>query len=252
MSFLEKYLKYKRKYIQQKYNHMTAGGNNNFDLTNDEVTYLKNTYRFLIHYTSFSNFEKIMKDMYLKASPKSNSRVPVIFFELVCKKCSIITKWTTKRNIGIIIDLELLFDKNAYYFYSPGGEHGEYEVDTIPGPNIRKLLSIDDKDRDNYINKLNINEETKNDLINYNNIFLTNVEADEYNKFNENIRQHYFMELCVFDKVDLKKYMTGVVCLDEKLKDKVEELIPKNVKIYKMKKQDKVFNSDEYLDYMSR
>ena len=130
-----------------------------------------------------------------------------------------------------------------YYFINPSGEYGYYAWDSIPGPNFKEILKH--KNWEKYIKSLKIEEYLKSNMLYhwtqiYPGPFGISRKVSKYYKNTIDKLEHEIMkdgqlyglnEICFFNNIDLKKYMTGV-CLNKTIYEEVKKIIPTDVKIY--------------------
>lgn len=244
----QKYRKYKAKYLKLKCGERSEFGQK-------EKIFIKNNFRFLVHFTTYDTLKQIIKDMQIKSESLTNKnrnleKYPwiwtdyIVFVNLVEKKSCINSYWTipsncydmnSYRNIGIIIDINIMFDKEIYYFYSPDEEHGDYGKESIPNPNLRHLLS--QQNRTKYIDSLIINDNLENELLEYSFTWFTiveviNKEEERYNTFDNDYKIGKMPEFCIFDRIDLNKYIVGIFVVGRENDYNLNNIVPKNIKIY--------------------
>nr|QBK89435.1 MAG: hypothetical protein LCMiAC02_05300 [Mimivirus LCMiAC02] len=240
--YKKKYLKYKHKYIKLRY-----GGeekrNFSFSYNQGEIDYINEKIDYFIHYTPLENFIKIMKKMLLKPN---RPKFGVVFASIILKNFKDGCEPTTfglDEKIGIMIDKNILFDKDMYYFINPIGEYGTCFSDSIPGPNFKEVLKH--KNSKKYIKSLKIKEYLKSNMLHhmykvYNELFTNKdyckasirntIDGLEY-EIGKSGQLYPLNEICFFNNIDLKKYMTAV-CLNKEIYKEIKKIIPTNVKIY--------------------
>jgi hypothetical protein len=258
--YYAKYLKYKNKYISFKKYHdgtyidfnkqLSSKDINDLHYTNREIDCVNKNIKYLLHKTTPINFKKIIKDMELKSTiytydkdRKKNSWYDyLVFLSLVpYYDQNFYSTWSNlgEKNIGLVFSNDLLFDNDAYYFFAASGEMGEYHYDAIPNHNIKKILYQDDMA--SYVNKLSVSKNIKDGLLEY---IEDDYNSDIFKKRTKNVSlcaidvedPHPMHEFCFFDKVDLKKYLVGIIFYNNNNNyKKFKNLIPKNVFIQKNK-----------------
>lgn len=237
MNYQKQYLKYKDKYFKLKYD---GGSDIDIDYIDNEINFIKTKFRFLIHFTSFHNFKKIINDMELRSisiisDQLDKNKKPIfydyiVFADIVGKIESINTHWTPGfSSVGLMFDLDLLFDNYIYYWYAPHGYQAAFEDDAVPNKNIKLILQYENKTE--YINSLDVNDNLKMGLKNYINSF-NMYEKTIHNTFANASYGHSEREFCFFDKIDLRKYLIGVIFLDHDTEYDLNKLVPKDVPIY--------------------
>ncbi len=242
--YYKKYRKYKQKYIKLKY-----GGEENrnfsFSYNQGEIDYINNRIDYFIHYTPLENFIKIMKEMLLKPNRPNYG---VVFASIILKNIKdsfcepTMYDWRGTEKIGIMIDKNILFDKDIYYFINPLGEHGLCVYDSIPGPNFKEILKH--KNFKKYIKSLKIEEYLKSNMLYHiseymyffssedcKNTIKNTIDDLEYEIPEGEKQLHHANEICFFNNIDLKKYMTAV-CLNKEIYKEIKKIIPTDVKIY--------------------
>jgi len=241
--YKKKYHKYKHKYIKLKYGGEKKS-NVSFSYDQIEIDYIDEKIDYFIHYTPLKNFIKIMKEMLLKPN---RPKFGVVFASIVLKDNIGICESTGwhfggDESIGIIIDKNILFDKDMYYFINPSGEYGTCFSDSIPGPNLKEVLKH--KNYKKYIKSLKIKEYLKSNMLYH----MTQLYADLFSfkgckdtikntideleyEIGEGGQLYALNEICFFNNIDLKKYMTGV-CLNKTIYEEIKKIIPTDIKIY--------------------
>lgn len=225
--YRSKYRKYKKKYLELK---NTMERSNTFEslFTDQEIKYINTNIKGLLHFTTMDNFKNIIKDGYIKPRlPNPSTFIPVftnIWFKSDKYPQSI---WgSSEKNVCLIIDKDILFDKNAYFYINPYGEYGVYDYDTIPGPNMRRILSSENMEQ--YINSLTVNDNIKKGLMNLSVQF-----KYERNTVNNTIDQlekkiNDFHDICFINKIDIKEYLAGVYVSCNYI-DEVSKVVPKDL-----------------------
>jgi hypothetical protein len=221
--YKNKYRKYKQKYIKLK--RLNELGS--FQYTDNDVQYIDNNIRALVHCTGIEALKKILADGYIKSisltSEKFKSQ-PTKWddheYYLVYASVWFTSErhpenvWAnidefSKDSVCIIIDKNILFDKDAYFYINPRGEYGIYnDYETIPGPNIRRILKSEDMEE--YVRSLDVNENIKKGLIN----LLPDFESAR-NTVNHTInmlstRKDIMQEVCFIDMIDIRKYLLNI------------------------------------------
>ena len=222
--------------------------------TKEEIEYVNKNIKYLIHWTTLHNFKKIIKDMEIKSvsltkdkNKKYNQYDYVVFVSDITNKDDNITFFSgchpdtldNKNKIGILINKDILFDENVYYYYNRYGYQCGYAYDSIPNHNIKKIIYHDNMVE--YIKGLDVNNNLKDALLLF--TFTSGNNAFPCGGFNVGTRvltldkmrveesRHPEREFCFLDKIDLKKYLYGVdlTCVNKKQYSKLK--IPNDVLI---------------------
>ena len=204
----------KSKYYKLKIKFINGGAliknsssiiNENVCYSNNEIDYIEKNIKYLVHWTTIDAFNKIMLDKTIKSSSLlqdyKNLNKNFIYYDYLVFISIITTKYpdnltlfsgffTEQENIAILIDKNILFDKNVYYYFSPYGDRGDYWHNTIPNCNIKNILNYQNKIE--YIKKLDVDQNLKKALlifigkdINWNNkIFLAETRFLTLDKMN--------------------------------------------------------------------
>jgi len=256
MDYKQKYIKYKSKYINLRNN---IGGEFNKELSEEERKFIKSKFKFIYHLTSLEAFHDIMEKMKLLPLVATTNETEaeieyikyisnrdydlyryLIFTSLAEKNKPIDLTWrsltpSTNKEIGIMIDIDILFDTNMYYYYLPNGEYGTYFKGAVLSPNLNLILEQEaTEDKEKYVKKLDIDFNLKNGFLQFvKSISESGINADELlkntfqnSKYNDDLR-----ELCFFKMIDLKKYCIGIFAKPEIL-DKIRDSVPKNISIF--------------------
>jgi hypothetical protein len=170
-----------------------------------------------------------MEDMILK------SKHYVIFLSIIpSHQIDFHTWWESDNNIALVIDNDILLDRNAYYFFGPYGEYGSFDVPA--NHNIKKILY--QKDHGGYIKSLDVDDNLKKGLLEYfdndkvkfkpDDTPLTEINIDKLNIEGEMDMR----EIVYFDRIDLKKYLLGLKFKNKEDYNSMKKYIPKNIKIF--------------------
>ncbi len=120
--------------------------------------------------------------------------------------------------------------------FTTGWEHGEFYFSSIPSPAIKNILDYDMDKQDEYIKKLNIPNNMKSALIThilqrkYFRILQTTIDNTLDEMDLQNLESPYSNEFCVFNNVDVNKYITKIVCTKKNYR-KIKKYIPKNIEV---------------------
>lgn len=113
-----------------------------------------------------------------------------------------------------------------------GWEYGIFDSYSIPSPAIKNILDRDEDKHEEYIKKLDIPDTMKSALQRYL-IDLPSYVLGIDNMLSDiklEILQPYLNELCVFNNVDIKKYLIKIICTKKNYK-KIKKYIPKNIEV---------------------
>jgi len=278
--FINEYEKNKRDYYNLKCAELKGAGVNistneenndcivegkhkikNIGYTDKEKEYVNKHIKYLVHWTTVHNFKKIMKHMEIRSkilTKKSKNKKDInwqydyIVFasEITNSESNNMTLFKSQNNndgriIGILIDKNILFDNDVYYYYSKIGMCG-YADDTIPNHNIKKIIChkyYDDMIK--YIKELKINSNLKYALLLFSGeiednphpcrIFddrTRNLTLDQLG-IDESLKRHGEHEFCFFDRIDLKKHLFGIDLsyVDKDDYDEIKKMIPSDTVI---------------------
>ena len=240
--YKSKYRKYKAKYLNLK-NRMNRLSESETIFNNDDIQSIDTHINGLLHCTTIESLKSIMKDGYLKSDSLSSSFKPrpenwteyyhyLVFTSIWFKSDEYPDSYWgikeySKNHVCLIIDPNILFDKNAYYYINPSGEHGYYAEDSIPSPNIKKILASSNPRE--YIDSLSVNDNTKMGLMYLLDFFEANLNTIN-NTISMHINEMYdsLHEICFVDQIDMQKYLIGVYT-ECGYQDKVSKIVPKNL-----------------------
>jgi hypothetical protein len=250
----------KNRYINLKYQ---LGGKNKIWYTDDEISFVNQNIKHLIHWTSIDNFKKIMESMEIRSLSLTDKKRSVSDqYNYIVFATDIRTNSETNlssfasfddRSVGIIIDKNILFDDNVYYYYSPLGNRCSYFYDAISNHNIKKILYH--KNKEKYINNLNINDNLRNGLLSFLGDGVCGSFNDEEISKTSTLDQMKMRggseperEFCFFDRINLKYHMLGVdlSLINEEDRDEIVKIIPDDVEIVVQKIDQSML--DQYLE----